>query len=64
MSAHQPADALQRVRIGLNKVLDKFKIPHEAYHSQINIEREWQESETYYNLLMELGLELEREISA
>ena len=64
MSAHRPADALQRVRIGLKKVLDKFKIPHEAYHSQINIEREWQESETYYNLLMELGLELEREISA
>lgn len=64
MSAHRPADALQRVRIGLNKVLDEFKIPHEAYHSQINIEREWQESETYYNLLMELGLELEREISA
>ena len=40
MSAHRPADALQRVRIGLKKVLDKFKIPHEAYHSQINIERE------------------------
>lgn len=64
MSAHRPAGAPQWVWIGLNKVLDEFKIAHEAYHSQINIEREWQESETYYNLLMELGLELEREISA
>ena len=64
MSAHRPADALQRVQVGLNKVLDEFKIPHEAYHSQIKIERKWQESETYYNLLMELDLELEREISA
>ena len=64
MSAHRPAGALQWVWIGLNKVLDEFKIAHKAYHSQINIEREWQESETYYNLLMELGLELAREISA
>lgn len=64
MSAHRPAGAFQWVWIGLNKVLDEFKIAHEAYHSQINIEREWQESETYYNLLMELGLELAREISA
>lgn len=64
MSAHRPAGALQWVWIGLNKVLDEFKIAHEAYHSQINIEREWQESETYYNLLMELGLELARKISA
>ena len=51
-------------RTELDEVLEKFKVAHEAYHSQINTERERQESERYYDSLVELASELEREISS
>ena len=64
LSAREPADAIQRVQIELTEVLQEFKSAHEAYHSQIKTERERQESEKYYDLLVELASELEREISS
>ena len=63
LSARESADAIQRVQIELNEVLEEFKIAHEAYHSQIKTERERQDSEKYYNSLVELASELEREKS-
>jgi len=64
LSARESADAIQRVQIELNEVLEEFKIAHEAYHSQIKTVRERQESEKYYDSLVELASELEREISS
>ena len=64
LSARESADAIQRVQTELNEVLEEFKIAHEAYHSQIKTEGERQESEKYYDSLVELASELEREISS
>ena len=47
LSAHESADAIQRVQIELNEVLEEFKNAHEAYHSQIKTEKERQESQRY-----------------
>lgn len=45
-------------------MLAEFKNAHEAYHSQIKFQREREESEKYYDSLLELASELEREISS
>jgi len=64
LSARKSTDTIQRVLIELNEVLEEFKITHEAYYNQIKTVREWQESEKYYNSLIQLASELEREISS
>lgn len=64
LSACESADAIQRVQIELNEVLEEFRNAHKAYHSQIKTERERQECEKYYKSLIELASELKREISS
>ena len=64
LSSHESAHAIQKVQTELNEVLEEFKIAHEAYHSRIKTERERQESERYYDSLVELASELERQISS
>ena len=64
LSARESAEAIQTVQTELNEVLEEFKITHKAYYSQIKTERERQESERYYDSLIELAWELEREISS
>ena len=45
-------------------MLRDFQTAHEAYHSQIKNEKEREESSRYYNSLLELASELEREITS
>ena len=63
-SGRKPADPIRRVQIELNEVLQEFKSAHESYHSQIKTERKRQELEKYYDSLVELASELERDISS
>ena len=64
MAARESADAVQRVQFELEEVLRDFQTAHEAYHSQIKNEKEREESSRYYNSLLELASELEREITS
>ena len=64
MAARESADAIQRVQFELEEVLRDFQTAHEAYHSQIKHQREREESSKYYDSLLELATELEREINS
>ena len=64
MAARDSADAVQRVQFELKEVLMEFQMAHEAYHSEIKNEMEREESTRYYNSLLELASELEKEINS
>lgn len=64
LAARESANAIESVQFELGEVLEEFKNAHEAYHSQIKSQRECEESEKYYDSLLELASELEREISS
>jgi len=63
MAAYENIDALKDVHKELMEVLKEFQIVHEAYHSLIKTEAEQEESTRYYNLVLEIVMELEKEIS-
>ena len=64
MAARESADAIQRVQFELEEDLCDFQTAHEAYHSQIKHQKEREESSKYYDSLLELATELEREINS
>ena len=63
MAAYENIDALKDVHKELMEVLKEFQIVHEAYHSLIKNEAEQEESTRYYNSVLEIVTELEKEIS-
>lgn len=64
MAACENIDALKDVHKELKEVLKEFQIAHEAYHSLIKNEAEQEESTRYYNSVLEIVTELEKEISS
>ena len=64
MAACDSADTVQSVQFKLKEVLMEFHVAHEAYHSEIKNEMERQEPTRYYNSLLELASELEKEINS
>ncbi|XP_078357279.1 uncharacterized protein LOC144642164 [Oculina patagonica] len=64
MAACENIDALKDVQKELKEVLKEFEIAHEAYHRLIKNETEQEESTRYYNSVLEIVTELEKEISS
>ena len=63
MAACENIDALKDVHKELKEVLKEFQVAHEAYHSLIKNEADQEESTRYYNSVLEIVTELEKEIS-
>jgi len=64
MATCENIDALKNVHKELKEVLKEVQIAHEAYHSLIKNETEQEESTRYYNSVLEIVTELEKEITS
>ncbi|XP_068675732.1 uncharacterized protein [Montipora foliosa] len=64
IDARESADVICKAQVELKELLDGFRSAHEAYHHQLENVTERETSSQYYNSLMELANELEREINA
>ena len=63
IAARESADVVHTAQVELKELLNEFKSAHEANHQRLQNETEREESSQYYNSLMELATELEREIN-
>ena len=62
ITARKSADVIWKAQVELKKFLDEFRSAHEAFHHQLENETERETSSQYYNSLMELATELERDL--